>query len=186
MHKNGYSIDSEGMCYGIAHVAILSALKGKFNDYENRLEKIQSKDNKLSYQSNDDLDILAFFDEVSCFYFQQSSELVKEQDQYAKKNLKEIFSGIQDAVFVSQKLKNLSRESHDALYLKSKHLKVFNNDNTSHFESFLNTLKGTSKQFGVSISSIDHTIAVVFDNNKWRLISHDKVTTSETLSPSLY
>ncbi|WP_192484575.1 MULTISPECIES: hypothetical protein [Cysteiniphilum] len=41
MKANGYQINEGGMCYGISHVAIQSALRGKFGDYIRRLNRIK-------------------------------------------------------------------------------------------------------------------------------------------------
>ncbi|MCF6766319.1 hypothetical protein L3V82_11090 [Thiotrichales bacterium 19S3-7] len=175
MKLNGYRIDEEGMCYGIAHVAIQSGLRGKFEEYLARLsqiEKIEPK--KLDIKNEIEREILAFFDAILLY---QSSDVasLSENDEDMAANFEAFYHNRQDSA-VGNKILNESDDG--AIYEVSKSLKNFNGE-TDDLKAYLNHLKGDKENFAALISISQHAMAIIYSNNCWHLVNHDQVISTE-------
>ncbi|WP_158007022.1 hypothetical protein, partial [Piscirickettsia litoralis] len=177
MQSNGYPISEEGMCYGIAFTAILSALKGRFSDYSEFLTRVKSykSDRKLSLSRENDRDTLAFFDSILILHNSTASGLQKSgSGDEVNQNFGPFFADRQDAPYVLQKFD-------EGLYSEGKYLKYFKSGDFQQLRNFLNSMREGSENIGIGITIPGHQMAVVSCDNKWVFINHDDLVESDTL-----
>ncbi|TNF66166.1 MAG: ankyrin repeat domain-containing protein [Gammaproteobacteria bacterium] len=181
MKKNGYKIDEAGMCYGIAHVAIQSALRGKFNEYLTRLNQIQQIESKaLNIQDETEREILAFFDAV-LLYQSSNVEELSENDGDTIVNFADFYKNRQDPASGNKILNEIDDDSisqANGIYAVSKSLKIFSGE-TDNLKEYLNQLKGEKENFAALITISGHAMAIIFSNNCWHFVNHDEVKSIE-------
>lgn len=184
MENMGYTIDQEGMCYGIAHVAVQSALRNKFNQYLKRLEKIggllESEEKIFSYSIH--ADIFAFFDSISIYHASHAFSLMPTCD-IAKENFKGFYLGAQDSS-AGNRILNVGKKSDlqpdelsRGIHPTCKSLQIFRSK--KEIRGYLNAAKGAKKNFSAVFSIINHATAVIFNNGKWHFVNHDEIVSTK-------
>ncbi|MCF6777641.1 hypothetical protein L3V83_13810 [Thiotrichales bacterium 19X7-9] len=179
MEAAGYQVNEQGMCYGIAHVAIQSALRGKFDEYKVRLETINNKSGQINIKDKQDRNILGFFDAIVLYHNSFTNDLAKTDLEEIKNNFGKFYKNRQDASSGNAILnEDEGKEAiSQGIYPVKKSIQVFNSGD--EIGQFLTKDREGNSPYAISLGILDHRMAIVFNNNQWHFVSHDMVESTE-------
>ncbi|QLZ70525.1 hypothetical protein FOLKNPGA_03339 [Legionella sp. PC1000] len=201
-----YPANEEGVCFGIENMAIQAAVRGKFDQFQKRMEFIHSYEDDLSFSNDVDLaeTVRLKKHEISKKFWKWEWNTLNENEKQLEANkadmlcsIRPFFDGIESYMqgYLYPELfeVNQAPKKQDALISSqlvaenSKEMEPFDkimvaHDKTSLTE-YLNrlcSLKNNSIEgMAIGLNAYQHGMALVRNKGQWALVNHDEIISFE-------